>query len=76
MNNDNVRVDTHSCRETDVNARVDVKLQQSHWSEKCRSRPPDHSRCLKGMLLTITMQGLTHTAFIAEEKQILTLGSK
>ena len=45
---------TH-CRET--NARVDVKLQQTHWSMKCRSRAAGHSACLKGMLWTITMQG-------------------
>ena len=28
----------HSCRETDLNARTDIKIQQSHWGVKCRSR--------------------------------------
>ena len=41
MNNKYTRFDTHSyhsCRETDFNARVDVKLWQSHWRMTCRSR--------------------------------------
>ena len=32
------------------------KLQQSHWSMKCRLRALDHSACLKGMLRTITIR--------------------
>ena len=71
------RFDTHSyhsCRETDFNARVNIKLQ-SHWSVKCRSRTPGHSVCLKGMLRTMTMQGLTLAAIIAAEKQTLMLES-
>ena len=40
-NNNYARFDTHSyhsCRETEFNARVDVKLRQSHRSMTCRSR--------------------------------------
>ena len=55
-------------RETGFNARVDVKLWQSHWSMKCRPMAPGHNKCLKAMLWTITMQGLTLTAVIATEK--------
>ena len=40
----------HGCRETVFNARVDVKLGQSHWSVKCRSRAQGHRACLKGKL--------------------------
>ena len=54
-----------------INARVDVKLQQSHWSVKCSSRAPGHSASLKGMLRTITMHGLSLAAIIAAEKQTL-----
>ena len=46
MNNYYARFDTHSyhsCRETDFNARVDVKLLPSQWSVKCQSRVPGHS---------------------------------
>ena len=64
----------HSCRETDFNARVNVKLRQSHWRVKCRSRIPGHSVCLKGMLRTITVQRLTLAALIVAEKQTLMLG--
>ena len=38
------------------------------------SRSPGHSVCLKGMLRTIIMQGLTLTAVMAAEKQTLMLG--
>ena len=72
MNNNYKRFDAHSyhsCRETDFNARVDIKLRQNHWSIKCRSRALGHSACLQGMIWTITMQGLTLTAIIAAEKQ-------
>ena len=51
MNNYYARFDTHSyhsCRETDFNASVDIKLGQSHWSVKCRSRTPGHSACWNG----------------------------
>ena len=79
MNNNYARFDTHSyisCRETDFNARVDVKLWQSHWTIKCRSRAQGHSAwCLKGMLRTITMQGLTLETITAAEKQTSMLGS-
>ena len=51
------------------NGRVDVKLQQSHWTMKCRLRAPGHSVCLKGMFKTITKQGLILAAIIAAEKQ-------
>ena len=43
----------YSCKETDFNARVDVKLRQSQWSVKCRSMAPGHSVCWKSMLRTI-----------------------
>ena len=46
----------HSCREIDLNARGGVKLRQSYWSVKCRSRAPNHSVCLKRMLRTIALQ--------------------
>ena len=44
-------LDYHSCRETDFNARVYIKLttMSDHWSMKSRSRAPGHSMCLKGM---------------------------
>ena len=74
MNNYNARCDTHSyhsCKETDFNTRVDVKLQQSQPSVKCRSWASGHSACLKGMLSTITMQGLT----LAVMKKTLMQGS-
>ena len=61
----------YSFRETDINARIYVKSLQSHWSVKCRSRASDHSACLKGILRTITMEGLTLAAIIAAEKQTL-----
>ena len=64
-----------SSRERDLNARVDVKLSQRHWNVKYKTRALGHSLCLKGMLRTITMQGLTLTALIATEKQMLMLGS-
>ena len=70
MNNYYARFDTHSyhgCRERDFNARVHEKLPQ--WSVKCWSRAPDHSACLKSMLWTIPMQGLTLAAITAADKQ-------
>ena len=57
------------------NARLDVKSQQSHSSAKSRSRAPGHSVCLKSMLRTITIQGLTLAAIIASEKPSLMLDS-
>ena len=53
MNNYYAMFDTHSyhsCRETDINAGIDVQLLQSHWSMKYRSRASGHSACLKGIL--------------------------
>ena len=35
---------------------------------KCRSRAPGHSACLKGMLKTFTVQGLTLAGVITIEK--------
>ena len=35
----------HSSRKTHFNARVGVKLRQSQWSVKCRSRAPGHGAC-------------------------------
>ena len=37
---------------------------------KCRSRAPSHSVCLKGILRTITMQGLTLAVIIVAKKQL------
>ena len=62
LNNRYARFDTHryhSCRETLFNVRVDIKLWQSDWSVKCRSRTPCHGACWKGMTRTIAMSGLT-----------------
>ena len=42
-----------------------LKLCQSHWSIKCRSRTPSHS-----ILRTITVRGLTLTAVIAAVKYL------
>ena len=53
--------------EKQINARTDLKLWQSHWSVKCRSRAPGPSAWLKGMLRTIIMQGPTLAAIIAVE---------
>ena len=52
-----------------------LKLWQSHGSVKCRSRAPGQSACWKGMLRTITIQGLTLTAFINAQKRTSMLGS-
>ena len=55
------------------NARLEVKSWQSHSSMTSRSRVSGHSACLKSMLRTITMQGLTLTAITASEKYTLML---
>ena len=72
------RFDTHSYhrfRETHLNARLDVKSWQSHWSMKSRSRAPGHSACLKSISRTITRQGLTLAAITTTEKRTLMLDS-
>ena len=53
---------------TDVNARVDVTLWQSRCSVKWRSRVPDYNACSKGVLWTITMQGLTQLSYLQRNR--------
>ena len=65
----------HCYRETHFNARLDVKSRQSRLSAKSRSTAPGQSACLKSMLRTITMQGLTLAAITAAEKRTLMLDS-
>ena len=60
-------------REMHIIARLNVKSLQSHRSMKSRSRAPGHSVCLKNMLRTITMQGLTLAAITASQKHTLML---
>ena len=72
MNNNYARFNAHSyhsCIEIDFNATIHVKLWQSHWSVKRWSRTPGHSACLKDMLRTIIMQGLTLAAIIVVQKK-------
>ena len=46
-NNRCAKFDTRSSQlqKTTFNARVDVKVQKSHWSVKCRSRAKGHCAC-------------------------------
>ena len=51
-----------SGRETDFKStRVDIKLQQCHWSMQYRPRELGRIACSKVILKTITKQGLTLT---------------
>ena len=57
------------------NARLDVTSHKRHSSVKSRSRVLGRSVCLKGILRTITMQGLALAALTASEKCTLMLDS-
>ena len=46
----------------DISPSNKVKSQQSHSSEKSRSRASGHSACLKSILKKITVQGFTLAA--------------
>ena len=50
-----------------TNARLVVKLKHNHSSTKSRSRAQGHIACLKSVLRTITMQGLTLVVITASE---------
>ena len=43
-------------------------IRQSQWNVKYRSRAPGQEACLKGMSMTITMQGFTLAAINDAEK--------
>ena len=46
----------------------DIKIQQSQWTVKYRSRSAGQGACLKGMSRTVTMQGFTLAAITDAEK--------
>ena len=46
----------------------DIKIYQSQWTVKYRSRSAGQGPCLKGMSRTVTMQGFTLAAITDAEK--------
>ena len=53
---------------TKLRRNFDVKIKQSQWTMKYRSRALGQGACLKGMSRTITMQGFTLMAITDAEK--------
>ena len=54
-----------------IQGRLDIKLLQSQYCVKCRSRVSGHGACLKSVSVTITMQGFTLAAFSPQIKTFL-----